>query len=219
MVVAMQLAFVIVVAYLIGAIPSALIVGRLAFSTDVREHGSGNLGATNAWRALGWKAGVGVLLLDIGKGALAVWIAALVHSVAVGGQLQDWFVIVAAMAAVLGHSYSPYVRFAGGKGVATAAGALLVMMPLVWAIQLAVFLTVILVFRMVSLGSLVIAALFPVLVLVFYADRTPFILFAFLAAALVIWRHRSNIGRIIRGAEPKLSLGRKTPDDAQGGVA
>lgn len=201
-----QFAVVIVAAYLIGAIPNALIVGRLLQRTDIRQHGSGNLGATNAWRVLGWRSGLLVLALDLGKGALAVWIAVVVHPASASENLHDWFLIAAAMSAVVGHSYSPYVRFSGGKGVATAAGALLVMTPLAWVILLATFITVSLLSRMVSLGSLVIAVLFPILTVLLYADRTPFIPFSLLAAALVIWRHRSNIGRIIRGEESKISF-------------
>ncbi len=212
----LQLGAVIVAAYLIGAVPNALIIGRAAYRTDVREHGSGNLGATNAWRVLGWKAGVAVLVLDAAKGALAVWIATLVHPGAPADTVHDWFLIAAAMSAVVGHSYSPYVRFSGGKGVATAAGALLVMTPLAWVILLTTFLVVTFTSRMVSLGSVVIAALFPLLVLVLYADRTPFIYFAFFAASLVIWRHRGNIGRIMRREESKISLGgRRGAEDTE----
>jgi acyl phosphate:glycerol-3-phosphate acyltransferase len=173
---------------------------------DIREHGSGNLGATNAWRVLGWKAGVGVLVLDAAKGALAVGIASIVHPAAAGPVAYDWFLIAAAMSAVVGHSYSPYVRFAGGKGVATAAGALLVIAPLAWTILLVTFLAVTLILADGEPRLARDRALFPVLMLIFYWDRFPLVWFAFLAAALVIWRHRSNIGRIMRGEESKISL-------------
>jgi acyl phosphate:glycerol-3-phosphate acyltransferase len=205
---ALRVAIILVVAYLLGAIPFAVIVGRLFYQVDVRKHGSGNAGATNVMRVLGLKAGLAVLLLDGLKGVAAVLFAMLVHPEYLSATTADWVLIGASFAAVLGHSYSPYLGFAGGKGVATAAGALLVVMPAVWPILLVVFVVVVALARMVSLGSVVIAALFPVLVLVFYGDRLAFVTFSLVATSLVIWRHRSNIARIARGEEAKISLDR-----------
>jgi acyl phosphate:glycerol-3-phosphate acyltransferase len=208
---ALRVAIILVVAYLLGAVPFAVIVGRLFYHVDVRKHGSGNAGATNVMRVLGLKAGLAVLLLDGLKGVAAVLFAMLVHPEYLSATTADWVLIGASFAAVLGHSYSPYLGFAGGKGVATAAGALLVVMPAVWPILLVVFVVVVALGRMVSLGSVVIAALFPVLVLVFYGDRLAFVIFSLVATSLVIWRHRSNIARIARGEEAKISLGRGVP--------
>jgi acyl phosphate:glycerol-3-phosphate acyltransferase len=208
---ALRVAIIVVVAYLLGAIPFAVILGRLFYQVDVRKHGSGNAGATNVMRVLGLKAGLAVLLLDGLKGVAAVLFAMLVHPEYLSATTADWVLIGASFAAVLGHSYSPYLGFAGGKGVATAAGALLVVMPAVWPILLVVFVVVVALARMVSLGSVVIAALFPVLVLVFYGDRLAFVIFSLVATSLVIWRHRSNIARIARGEEAKISLGRGVP--------
>jgi len=208
---ALRVAIILVVAYLLGAIPFAVIVGRLFYRVDVRKHGSGNAGATNVMRVLGLKAGLAVLLLDGLKGVAAVLFAMQVHPEQLNAVAYDWVLIGASFAAVLGHSYSPYLGFAGGKGVATAAGALLFVMPAVWLIEVLVFVVVVAVWRMVSLGSVVIAALYPVLVLFFYGDRPAFIVFAFVAASLVLWRHRSNITRILRGEEAKISLGRGVP--------
>jgi acyl phosphate:glycerol-3-phosphate acyltransferase len=205
---ALRVAIIVVVAYLLGAIPFAVILGRLFYQVDVRKHGSGNAGATNVMRVLGLKAGLAVLLLDGLKGVAAVLFAMLVHPEYLSATTADWVLIGASFAAVLGHSYSPYLGFAGGKGVATAAGALLVVMPAVWPILLVVFVVVVGVSRMVSLGSVVIAALFPVLVVVFYGDRLAFVIFSLVATSLVIWRHRSNIARIAHGEEAKMSLGR-----------
>jgi acyl phosphate:glycerol-3-phosphate acyltransferase len=205
---ALRVAIILVVAYLLGAIPFAVIVGRLFYHVDVRQHGSGNAGATNTMRVLGLKAGLAVLLLDGLKGVAAVLFAILVHPEYLSATAYDWVLIGASFAAVLGHSYSPYLSFAGGKGVATASGALLVVMPAVWPILLVVFVLVVGLSRMVSLGSVVIAALFPVLVLVFYGDRLAFVTFSLVATSLVIWRHRSNIARIARGEEAKISLDR-----------
>lgn len=193
-----------IVAYLLGAIPFALLVGRLFYKTDLRKEGSGNLGATNVFRVLGWKAGLAVAVLDVAKGSLAVAVATLLHPMEMGAGVHDWVLIVAALAAVLGHSYSPYIRFRGGKGVATAAGALLVITPLAWPILFGFFVLVIYISRMVSLGSILTAAVFPILTMLLYGDRAALVTMSFIAAALVIWRHRSNIVRIWRGEETKL---------------
>lgn len=207
----LRVAIILVVAYLLGAIPFAVIVGRLFYHVDVRKHGSGNAGATNVMRVLGLTAGIAVLLLDGLKGVAAVLFAMQVHPEQLSATAYDWVLIGASFAAVLGHSYSPFLAFAGGKGVATAAGALLVVMPAVWPILLAVFVAVVAFGRMVSLGSVVVAGFYPVLVVFFYGDRPAFIAFAFVAAALVLFRHRSNITRILHGEEAKISLGRGAP--------
>lgn len=199
-----EVAAVLIASYVIGALPFAVAVGRLFYRTDVRDHGSGNTGATNVLRVLGPRAGAAVLLLDMLKGAAA---AALALAWAAGASMpaaRDWVLIGASFAAVLGHSYSPFLRFAGGKGVATAAGALLLVAPLVWPIVVVIFAVVVTATKMVSLGSVTIAALFPLLVFVLYGDRVPLVIFSFVAAAFVMWRHRGNIGRIVRGQEPRI---------------
>jgi len=196
---------VVVVAYLLGGIPFALIIGLRFYDIDVRKHGSGNLGATNVFRALGAKAASATLLLDLLKGSAAVGFAYVVFA----GQtelLREWAMIAATIAAVAGHSYSPYIRFSGGKGVATAAGALLVLTPAPWPFLLGTFIIVVLLFRIVSLGSVIIAVEYPLLCLLFYPGDWPIIGFSFGIAALVIWRHRTNIVRIVRGEESKISF-------------
>jgi len=204
------IAGVLAIAYLLGAIPWALIVGKRFFGIDPREHGSGNLGATNVLRLFGIRAGVLTLLLDAAKGALAVAIARWVVSPEVFGQTaSDWVAVAAMMAAVVGHSYSPYIGFRGGKGVATSAGCLFVLTPASFLIELFVFIAIVLVFRMVSLGSVLIALTYPALVYRLYPDRPALIIVISLLAVLVIWRHRSNISRIARGQEPKISLNRQ----------
>lgn len=204
------IAGVLVIAYLLGAIPWALIVGRRFFGIDPREHGSGNLGATNVLRLFGVRAGALTMLLDAAKGALAVVIARwVVPPEAFGQATSDWVAVAAMMAAVVGHSYSPYIGFRGGKGVATSAGALFVLTPASFVIELFVFIAIVLVFRMVSLGSVLIAVTYPALVYRFYPDRPALIIVISLLAVLVIWRHRSNISRIARGVEPKISLNRQ----------
>lgn len=196
-----------VVAYLLGGIPWSLIIGRRFFGIDPRDHGSGNLGATNTLRVLGARAGAAVFALDIAKGAAAVAMAMLlVPSGVLDPVFRDWVLIGAGMASIVGHSYSPYVKLAGGKGVATAAGAIAVLMPLAWPVLFLSFVLVVVLSKMVSLGSVLMAIEFPVLILLLYRDRPAFVTFAFVAAALVLWRHRANIGRIIRGEESRISL-------------
>ena len=195
------------VSYLLGAIPFSLIVSKRFFGIDLREHGSGNLGATNTFRVLGARAGAAVFALDVGKGAAAVGAGMLLL---IGSGLshdaRDWALIGVAMASVVGHSYSPYIRLRGGKGVATAAGAIAVLMPLAWPLLFFTWLLVIALSRMVSLGSVIIAIQFPLLMWLLYRDRPAFLVFALITAAFVVWRHRSNLARIARGQEAKISL-------------
>jgi glycerol-3-phosphate acyltransferase PlsY len=206
---------VAVTSYLIGGIPWALVIGKSFYGIDVREAGSGNLGATNVYRVLGRNAGLTTFALDALKGASAVAVALVIVPVSAYGDvpsatwnLTTWAEIVAALTVILGHSYSPYIGFKGGKGVATAAGALAVLTPIVIPIELAVWFAVVWVTGMVSAGSVTIAALYPVLAYVFYRDHPAIVLFALVGAALVIWRHRANIARIVRGEEATVSWAR-----------
>jgi acyl phosphate:glycerol-3-phosphate acyltransferase len=189
-------------AYLVGGIPFSLIVGKVFFRTDLREQGSGNLGATNTFRVLGPTAGIAVLLLDAAKGGAAI---ALVEVLLRGaGEWRTWFLLLVMFAVIAGHVYSPYLRFHGGKGVASAAGALLVLMPKVALILLVVFALVVALTRMVSLASIAVAVLFPALSYFLYSTDPAAIALTVVAAALVLWRHRTNISRIIRGEEPRI---------------
>lgn len=216
---AVRFVVILAFAYLVGGISWALIIGKLFYKIDVREHGSGNLGATNVFRTLGTKAAIATLVLDIAKGAVAVgfaWWA--VPTATYGLTAHTWAMIFATMAAILGHSYSPYIGFKGGKGVATAAGALLVFTPYPWPFMLGTFIVVVAIWRMVSLGSVVIAIEYPVLCLVFYPGNWTILGFACVAAGLVVWRHRTNIVRIWRHEEPKISFsGRGSETRKKGG--
>lgn len=198
---------VAVVAYLLGGIPSALIIGKRFYGIDVREHGSGNLGATNVYRTLGVKAGVGTALFDIAKGALAVLLAMLIVPAARFGLLpQEWAMIVGAIFAVLGHSYSPYIGFHGGKAVATMGGALIALAPFVFLMLIALWALLVVTTRFVSLASLVAAIAAPITCAIVYPGDWPRITFALLGAGIVIWRHRTNIGRMFKGHETRLSF-------------
>lgn len=191
-------------AYFMGGIPFAYTLGRVVYRTDIREHGSGNVGATNVYRTFGPLPGAIVLLLDMAKGFVPVAIAAVVSPEG----LRDWLMVGASMAAVLGHSFTPFLGLSGGKGVATAAGALLRLTPLSVGALVPVFLLVTIPSGIISLGSIVVAVLYPVSVLVFYSERPIVIGFSVAAAVLVLWRHRGNMARIARGEEKRLRPGR-----------
>ncbi|MDY0088057.1 MAG: glycerol-3-phosphate 1-O-acyltransferase PlsY [Coriobacteriia bacterium] len=206
----LHVVIVLAVSYLLGAIPFAVIVGRIFFHVDIRTHGSGNAGATNVMRVLGVKAAIAVLALDMLKGAAAVCLAFSWPPAQLSSTGKDWVLIGAALAVVLGHMYSLYIGLGGGKGVATAAGAMLPIMPLGWCILLGTFIFVVVLSRMVSLGSIVMAAVFPVVTLALYPEHSALVTFSFVAAVLVIWRHRANIGRIVRGQEAKIDFRRPT---------
>jgi acyl phosphate:glycerol-3-phosphate acyltransferase len=207
---AVRIVVVLVAGYLLGGISWSLIIGKRFYGVDVRQSGSGNLGATNVFRALGAKAAIATLVLDAAKGAAAVGLAWwLVPSAVFGEPAHTWAMIAATMAAILGHSYSPFIGFRGGKGVATAAGALLVLTPYPWPFLFGTFIVVVALWRIVSLGSVVVAFEYPVLCYVFYPQNWPVLAFACVAAGLVIWRHRANIVRIWRREEPKISVSRR----------
>ncbi len=209
----MSIAAYIILAYLIGAFPSAVVLGRLIWRTDVRKHGSGNAGATNAWRVLGWKAGLSVLILDAGKGALA---AGVIPYIPLGGSPLDTrtLAIICGMAAVVGHVFPIYTKFRGGKGVATAAGMLAVVAPIPVGFAVGVFAAAILASGIVSLGSILAAWALPISAILlssFARASYPPLLFALtLALALFItYTHRKNIARLLKGEErsfPQLRL-------------
>ena len=207
---AWRVAMSLAAAYLLGGIPWALIIGRRFYRVDVRQHGSGNLGATNVYRTLGARAAAVTFALDMAKGSLAVGVAAqLVPSYAFGTSAHQWVMILTTLVAMLGHAYSPYVGFRGGKGVATAAGALLVITPMALPFLLATFVVVLVAWRTVSLGSVALAFEYPLLCLLLYRGDRPIIIFSVIAAAFVLWRHRTNIVRILRGEEPRISLSKR----------
>ncbi len=201
------------VAYLAGSVPWAVIVVKIFWKQDIRTLGSGNTGATNVLRVFGTAPGLAVLFLDAAKGALGVYLARLFVPVEWAAAGFDWFGVLGAIAAIAGHSSSPWIGFRGGKGVATAAGAIVTLAPRVMPVMFVVFIVVVAIWKYVSLGSVTIAALFPGVSWWLYPDRHALLLFSVITAALVIWRHRSNIGRIRRGEESKITFRRRTWDE------
>jgi len=187
-------------AYLIGAIPFGVVIGKLFYHVDVREHGSGNVGTTNVFRVLGKKAGVAVLVCDMLKGYIPAVIAAYFLR-----ETDPWLVIFIAAAPVVGHMYSVFLKGAGGKGVATGAGVVLALVPLAGGIIALVWVLLILVTRYVSLASLVATLLVPVFVFAL-GDPLPYLIAAVLVTVGIFWAHRGNIRRLLSGTENRVKL-------------
>lgn len=184
----------VILCYIIGAIPFSYLVSLIK-GVDIRTRGSGNVGATNVLRTLGPAAAAAALAADLLKGVVAAWIGTMTGS--------EWMIAACAFAAVVGHCYSVFLRFKGGKGVATSGGIVLYLFPRELLILLVVFLVVVALLRYVSLGSVTVAALLPILTLVM-REPTELAILSLLLAVLVIYRHRENIQRLRSGTEPKL---------------
>jgi len=194
-------------AYLLGSIPFGLLLTRLFGGGDVRKSGSGNIGATNVARVAGTLPGILTLLFDVAKGAAAVWLAGRVSN-----ESATWMMI-AALATLLGHCFPIWLKFRGGKGVATAAGAFLVLCPAALLGSVILFLLVVFFWRYVSLASISAAASMPLLIYILWAPHhapPPIVTFGALAAAgIIIYKHDGNIQRLVQGEEPKFSFGKK----------
>lgn len=201
---------VVALAYLLGSIPFGYLIVRASGRGDVRETGSGGTGATNVTRRAGKSAGVLTLALDALKGAAAVLIARLVLT---EGFRVDWWVAAAAVAVVAGHVFPVWLGFRGGKGVATGLGVFAVLAPLALLCTLPVFVLVVWATRYVSLGSIITAALMPLAVWALSArgstrgeELLPVLTAASIGGALIIFMHRANLGRLLRGEESRLKL-------------
>jgi glycerol-3-phosphate acyltransferase PlsY len=182
-------------AYLVGAIPTSYLVGKLARGIDLREHGSGNLGATNAYRVLGWRAAMPIFIVDIAKG----WFPAFWFPRWDGQPALTWALAYGA-AAIVGHVFSVYVGVRGGKGVATSAGVFLALAPRAVLVGLVVWATLVYATGYVSLASVTAAAILPLAVLLFQGVGPVFWL-SLALAIFVIYAHRTNLGRLMRGEE------------------
>ena len=197
----------VVLGYLLGSIPFGYLLVRARGGGDIRGLGSGNIGATNVARTSGWFVGVATLVLDVAKGFLAVWLAEHFS----GGNIR--FMMYAGLAAILGHIFPVWLRFTGGKGVATALGVFLAICWPALAAAVLLFLLVALFWRYVSLASISAAAALPLLVYLLYAPGhappTAVSVSTLLAAVVVIVKHRDNIERLLAGTEPRFDMRRK----------
>ena len=199
-----------ILGFLIGGVPFGFLVGRYVLNDDIRRHGSGNIGATNVARVIGWKWGGFVLFLDALKGAIpaavAVW-----YAVHYEPSLRNHLPVAAGMAAIIGHMYPIYLKLRGGKGVATALGVVVIVAPGAVGIALAVFLLIAASTRIVALASMLAALAFGVSQFYFLgadwsnAENLSLSSFAAAIPALIIWRHRSNIVRMVKGTEPTVT--------------
>lgn len=205
----LSIIIILLLSYLIGSIPNSIIAGKLLKGIDIREHGSGNPGATNVFRVLGWKAGVAVGLLDLTKGFIAtVCISRIAFGdVPIGGNLLQ---ILAGLSAVCGHVWTVFAGFKGGKGVLTAAGMFFGLAPFTTLVCLIVFFVVAIPTRYVSLGSITAAVTLAVIMLVRKLllqpeIEIPLFIFSLFISLLIIYTHRSNIKRLIDGTENKFT--------------
>ncbi len=205
-----QIIIAFVTAYLLGAIPFSVLIGKVFYGIDVRKHGSGNAGATNTFRVLGTQAGIMVLLLDALKGAVAVSLAYYLGSRGFNsGQFLNYKLALGITAAI-GHIFPVYLRFKGGKGVATFLGAGLSIFPIQALICIAAFVFVFLIFRYVSLGSMVASILFPIVVFLFGStQRWPIVAFAIAVPFIIIYTHRKNIRKLLNGTENKINFSKQ----------
>lgn len=200
-----KLLLTLIFSYLLGSVATAVWTGKIFHGVDVREHGSGNAGATNVIRVLGWKTGVPVLLIDVLKGWLAAMLPVFFNLTGHGTAQMTNFQILAGICAVLGHIFPLFAGFRGGKGVATIFGVLLAIHPLVTLSCLGVFLIVLLISGYVSLSSMSAGAAFPVFLLFFFDTPSVFLkVFSVVVAAALIITHRKNIKRLLKGEESKL---------------
>ncbi len=198
--------------YLLGSFPFGILLSKIFGGKDVRQHGSGNIGATNVSRVAGPSAGILTLVLDAAKGGAAVWLAA---------RLTDYrasAMIFAGVAALLGHCFPVWLRFKGGKGVATALGIFIALCPLAALAAFILFLLVVLFWRYVSLGSLSAAAAMPMLIYFLWAPghAPPLVinLGTLFASALIFYKHDANLRRLADGTEPKYPVGKSKGEEA-----
>jgi len=196
--------------FLLGSIPFGLILGKLK-GVDIREHGSGNIGSTNVFRTLGKQSGILCLILDFSKGFIPVLLAVKLTPDNTLGQTIE---VATAMAAILGHNYSPWIGFKGGKGIATTGGALIPIMPVGVVVLILIFLVVTFITKYVSVGSIATAIALPMTTFGgsyshgYVADGTwnkPLFIFSLIAGILAVWKHRGNIARLRAGTESRIN--------------
>jgi acyl phosphate:glycerol-3-phosphate acyltransferase len=190
-------AALLALAYLVGSIPFGLVVGRLFYGVDVRQHGSGNIGTTNVFRVLGKRAGVAVLACDMLK--------AYVPAVLAAHFLHPWLAIVVAAAPVAGHMFSVFLKGKGGKGIAAGAAVVLALDPLIFFIIIITFLMLLVLTRYVSVASLAAVSLVPLLAIVHH-DPLPYQIAGVLVAIIIWWAHRGNISRLFAGTENRATM-------------
>lgn len=203
----MRIFMVLIISYLLGSIPSAFLLTRLITGKDVRQYGSGNVGATNATRVMGFSYGVLVGAMDILKGYLAVMVA----QTLLAGNISIYFVLLAALLAIIGHNWSVFLNFTGGKGVATTFGVILRLLPSLFLVYAVIWLLLVLISKYVSLASIIGAISLPIVTFLLDLELA-YVIFTLILALFIIIRHQANIKRLISGQEKKVkaSKGKKS---------
>jgi glycerol-3-phosphate acyltransferase PlsY len=189
--------------YLVGSIPTGYLIGQTR-GLDIRQHGSGNIGATNVRRVMGRNWGFFAFACDFLKGFLPLFLVRTFCFADATGEAVSVLLVLCGVAAILGHNYTPWLGFKGGKGIATSAGVLGALMPWVLAVALSLWIIAVLLTRTVSIGSLLASASLPVAAAIFYPQQWVYFGFAAFAGGLATWRHRSNIQRLMSGKEPRI---------------
>lgn len=200
----------LVLAYILGSIPTSVWIGKIFYGIDVREHGSGNAGATNTIRVLGAKAGLPVFFIDMAKGYAAVRLLYLTDFyIPATGDFVN-FQLALGLAALIGHIFPLFADFRGGKGVATLTGIVLALHPLATLFTLLIFAIVLIITRFVSLSSMIAAFTFPFTLIFFFSHTTPsLIIFSMIIAILLLFTHQKNIERLLKGQESKFKIKKK----------
>lgn len=196
----------LLLAYLFGSLPIGLLVGRMVKGIDVRDYGSGNIGASNVWRTMGPLWGTAVFLCDFCKGYIPTVLTTRLH--AHSPDISPWIPVVVGLATILGHNFSPFLRFKGGKGVATSLGVVFGLSPLAAAIGFAIWGICLFATRYISVSSMI-AAVVTSGVLIVLRPNLPHVFFAVLVTLFVFFKHRPNIARLKAGTEPKVKPGLK----------
>lgn len=207
----------LLVAYLLGSMPSAVWIGKTFYGIDVREYGSGNAGATNTFRVLGKKAGLTVLFLDVLKGFMAVMLAILVSKAPEGSRPFVNLQLVFGITAVIGHIFPVFAAFRGGKGIAALFGVVMAVHPYACLMAVGVFLLVFLSTRYVSLSSISAGIAFPIIVIAFFGGAVvpAMVAFSIMVAILILITHQKNIERLLRNQESRMNLSQKLKSNSE----
>lgn len=206
-------AAVIIASYLLGSIPTAVWVGKIFFGIDVREHGSGNAGATNTIRVLGPGAGIPVFIIDVMKGFAAVELTYLLRdNFGMHNEYFAMFKVILSFIVVVGHVFPIFAGFRGGKGISTSLGVVLALFPYSAIVATVIFITMLIIFHYVSLGSITAAVIFPfVNIFIFDAREWAYLVFSIVISLFVIIMHRKNIKRLLNNEETKFFFKKKKP--------
>lgn len=203
---------IIGLSYLLGSFPTSIIFGKLFRGIDIRDYGSGNAGGTNAFRVMGWKIGISVMIIDLAKGLIATVLISQIRIDAIS-LAPVYLQIIAGFSAVIGHIWTIFAGFHGGKGVGTAAGMLIGLYPVAFIVIFIIFLIVLFTTRYVSVSSMTAAVSLPVVLLILdklgRPYKTPLMVLSIIIAILIIFTHRSNIGRLMAGTENRVNFRKK----------